>query len=211
MKKKKGFFVTVEGLEGSGKSSVIVFLEKYLKKQKLLVKVFRDPGSTKTGEMIRDILLANKSKVSAQTELLLYLAARSQLIEEKLLAAFKKYDVVICDRFYDSTIAYQGYGLGLGKLAEEGALLFNRGVVPDLTLLLESDVKRSLNRIKNKDRIESRPFVFHNKLKKGFAALACKNKDRIKVIPADSNLDEIYKHVSLSVDKYLKKWKLIKR
>lgn len=208
--KKKAVFITVEGLEGSGKSSVIAFLQKYFKRKKISVKVFRDPGSTRTGEMIRDILLANKNKISAYTELLLYLAARTQLIEEKLQPAFAKYQVVICDRFYDSTIAYQGYGLGLAE-AEPAARNFSLGVVPDLTILLESQVKRSLSRISSKDRIESRPYSFHNRLKKGFASLAEKEPGRIKVIPADTDLDSIFGLVAETMEKYLKQWKIIRK
>ena len=208
---RKGVFITIEGLEGSGKSSVISFLEKYLKEKGFSVKIFRDPGSTRVGEKVRDILLENKSKVSPYAELLLYLAARAQLIEEKLTDAFEKYEVVICDRFYDSTVAYQGYGLELGKVAEEAAHQFSLGVRPDMTILLESDVRKSLSRIKDKDRIESRPYTFHDRLKKGFLEIAGKNPKRVKVIPSDMELPRIYECVSDCVDNFFKKWKQIKK
>lgn len=104
---KKVFFITLEGLEGSGKSSVIRFLEKLFRKEKISFKVFREPGSTRIGEKIRGLLLdKNNKEISAHTELLLYLAARTQLIEEKLIKALSRYDVVICDRFFDSTLVY---------------------------------------------------------------------------------------------------------
>lgn len=208
---RKAIFITVEGLEGSGKSSVISFLEKYFRKKKFSVKVFRDPGSTRVGEKIRGILLGKKNNVSPYAELLLYLAARAQLIEEELLRAFKKYKVVICDRFYDSTVVYQGYGLGLGKIAERAAREFNLGVVPDITILLESDIKKSLKRIKKKDRIESRPYVFHKRLKEGFTEIARKHSRRIKVIPADAQLSEIYARIESAIDDFLKKWKRMKK
>ncbi|MCK9614728.1 MAG: dTMP kinase [Candidatus Omnitrophica bacterium] len=187
-------FITFEGLEGSGKSSVINFLEKLLKAKGFSVVVFREPGSTAVGEKIRQILLdkANK-KLSRHTELLLYLAARTQLIEEKLMGAFKKYDFIICDRFFDSTLVYQGYALGLGAIVEKSVQMFSLGITPDLTLVLDVSAREGLKRIKNKDRIESRPIDFHNKLRKGYLALAKKYPDRIKVINAQANLEEIYK------------------
>ena len=118
--KKKAVFITIEGLEGSGKSSVINFLRTYLENKKFSVRFFREPGSTYIGEKIREILLDRKNKeLSCHTELLLYLAARTQLIEESLKDALNKYDFVICDRFYDSTLVYQGYALGLGKIVNK--------------------------------------------------------------------------------------------
>jgi dTMP kinase len=191
--KKKATFITVEGLEGSGKSSVINFLEKLLKNKGFSVVVFREPGSTDVGEKIRQILLDKKNKrLSRHTELLLYLAARTQLIEEKLLGAFKKYDFVICDRFFDSTLVYQGYALGLGEIVEKGVKTFSLGVIPDLTIVLDVPARDGLKRIKNKDRIESRPISFHNKLRKGYLALSKKYPNRIKVIDAATVLEEIY-------------------
>ena len=169
---KRALFITFEGLEGSGKSSIISFLVRYLKKKRLSVKIFREPGSTKVGELLRNILLDKKKVISPYTELLLYLAARTQLIEEKLKKAFKDYDVIICDRFYDSTIAYQGYGLKLGKMVEKVVNIFSLGIKPDLTILLDGNVKKGLKRIKDKDRIEKRPLSFHYRLRRGYRAIA---------------------------------------
>lgn len=190
----KAKFITIEGLEGSGKSSVINFLEKFIKAKGYSVVVFREPGSTAVGEKIRQILLDKKNKkLSRHTELLLYLAARTQLIEEKLINAFKKYDFVICDRFFDSTLVYQGYALGLGAIVDKAVKMFSLGVVPDLTFVLDVKARDGLKRIKNKDRIESRPIDFHNRLRKGYLNLAKKHPKRIKVIDATTNLEEIYK------------------
>lgn len=194
--KKKAFFITLEGLEGSGKSSVIRYLEDRFKAQKRSVKVFREPGSTEVGEKIREILLdKTNSELSKHTELLLYLAARTQLIEEQLVGALARYDVVICDRFFDSTLVYQGYALGLGAIVDTAVKIFSLGLVPDLTLLLDTPAKEGLQRIKNKDRIESRPLTFHNRLRKGYLALARKAPKRIKVIDAHGKLDDIYPRV----------------
>lgn len=202
--KRKGFFITIEGLEGSGKSSVIKFIEKLLRKRKISFRVYREPGSTKIGEKIREILLDKKNKkLSLHTELLLYLAARTQLIEEKLLDGLKKFDFVICDRFFDSTLVYQGFALGLGKIADVSVKMFSLGVVPDLTLILDTPPKPGLARLRNKDRIESRDLRFHNRLRQGYLRLARKNPGRIKVIDAHDSLPQIYKRVEKLLEKLI--------
>ncbi len=200
--KKKAFFITVEGLEGSGKSSVIEFLHKLLKKNGFSVKIYREPGSTKVGEKIRNILLDKKnSKLSAHTELLLYLAARTQLIEEKLIRDLSRYDFIICDRFFDSTLVYQGWGLQLGPIVEKSVKMFSLGITPDLTIVLDAPPEEGLARIKNKDRIESRHLKFHQRLKEGYLALAKKYPKRIKVVDARGSLKDIYPRVRKIFDK----------
>ncbi len=208
--KRKALFITIEGLEGSGKSSVLKHLEKYLRKKKLRVKVFREPGSTKTGEKIRRILLGKGNDVSPHTELLLYLAARTQLIEEKLAVALTRYDVVLCDRFFDSTLAYQGYGLGLKQITSEGIKLFSLGYIPDLTLFLDSDIQSGLRRIKTKDRIEARSLDFHRRLKKGFKTIARNNPNRVRVVPARKSLPEIYQDIERIIDRWLNRKRRIR-
>lgn len=201
---RKAFFITLEGLEGSGKSSVIRYLEDYFKAKGFSTIVFREPGSTKVGEKIREILLDKANmELSKHTELLLYLAARTQLIEEQLKNALVRYDVVICDRFFDSTLVYQGYALGLGAIVEKAVEMFTLKVIPDLTLLLDMPAKDGLRRIKNKDRIESRPLTFHNKLREGYLLLAKKYPKRIKVIDADGKLEDIYTKVEAVLRKSL--------
>jgi dTMP kinase len=209
--KKKALFVTLEGLEGSGKSSVITYLKQYFKKHELSVVLFREPGSTQTGEKIRKLLLKKGNKISPHTELLLYLAARTQLIEEELQTALGKYDVVLCDRFYDSTIVYQGYGLKLGSIVNKAAKEFALGIKPDLTLILDSDIKKSLGRIKVKDRIESRALDFHSRLKKGFRQIAAQEPRRIKLIDATKTLPEVYSAVEAIVKTCLIKRKIIQK
>lgn len=205
-KLKKAFFITLEGAEGSGKSTVIKFLSAYFRKQGLSFKVFYEPGSTAVGNKIRDILLDKKNKISPYTELLLYLAARTQLIEEKLFKALLKYDIVICDRFFDSTVCYQGYALGLGEIAFESAKKFSLGVMPDLTLLFDIQPSLGLRRLEKKDRIESRPLKFHNKLREGYLKLAKKYPRRIKVIFAGGRLEDIFKQVESVVSVRLKRY-----
>ncbi|MEI8348586.1 MAG: dTMP kinase [Candidatus Omnitrophota bacterium] len=203
--KRKAFFITIEGLEGSGKSSVINFLQKFLKERKYSVLVLREPGSTAIGEKIRQLLLDKKNKnLSRHTELLLYLAARTQLIEEKLQKALGICDFVVCDRFFDSTLVYQGYGLGLGAIVEKSVHLFSLGIIPDMTIVLDVAAREGLGRIKHKDRIESRPLHFHNTLRKGYRALAKKYPRRIKVIDASGSLEDIYRLVERALRKKLK-------
>ncbi|MCF7917087.1 MAG: dTMP kinase [Candidatus Omnitrophica bacterium] len=197
LKQSKATFITVEGLEGCGKTSVIKFLENLFSENKLKVKVYREPGSTKIGEEIRKILLDKKEMtLSPYTELLLYLAARTQLIEEKLKKDLAKFDIIICDRFYDSTLVYQGYALGLGKVVEKSVDIFSLGIKPDLTLFLDVAVEIGLSRLKTKDRIESRSLTFHKKLREGFLKLAQKESKRIKVVNASGRLAEIYPRIT---------------
>lgn len=194
---KRGFFITIEGLEGSGKSSILKYLENYYHQAGYSVLVLREPGSTRIGEEIRQILLNKENKeLSKYTELLLYLAARTQLIEEKLAKALKEFDIILCDRFFDSTLVYQGYALGLGKIVDQAVKLFSLGIAPDKTILLDSKPKAGLNRIKNKDRIESRSISYHNKLREGFLKLAKRYPKRICVVDASGSLDDIYPRVA---------------
>ncbi|MCK4916951.1 MAG: dTMP kinase [Candidatus Omnitrophica bacterium] len=200
--KEKGFFITVEGLEGSGKSSVIKSLTNFIKKKGFSLKVHREPGSTRIGEKIRKILLDNKNKeLSVYTELLLYLAARTQLIEEQLKEDLLVNDFVVCDRFFDSTLVYQGYALGLGEIVHKSVQMFSLGVNPDLTIVLDTPVKKGLSRLKSKDRIESRPLLFHNKLRKGYLLLAKKYPERIKIINARNSLAAVCTNVHELVEK----------
>lgn len=194
--KKKAIFITVEGLEGCGKSSVIRFLQSFFKKNNFKVETYREPGSTQIGRKLRRILLDKRNKeIFSCTELLLYLAARVQLIEEKLKKSLFNSEIVICDRFYDSTLVYQGYALGLGKIAEKAVDIFSLGIKPDLTIFLDTAAEAGLKRLKVKDRIESRPLSFHKKLRRGFLNLAEKEPERIKVVDASGNLSQIYQRV----------------
>ena len=203
-KNKKAIFITFEGSEGCGKSSLIDFLSSYLRRRKYRVKVFREPGSTKIGERIREILLDKKNKEMGRlTELLLYLACRSQLIQEKLIKTLEENDFVICDRFSDSTLVYQGYALGLGKVVDKAVDIFSLGVKPDLTFWLDSDVRSALKRVKRKDRIESRSLLFHEKLRKGYRILQKKYPARIKRINADVSLDKMKEELIAQFNKYL--------
>ena len=202
--RKKNLFITFEGGEGTGKSTHIKFLAAFLKKKGRSVKTFREPGSSALSEKIRDILLHSKGSILPETELFLYLAARAQFIKEKLQAALEKYNVVICDRFSDSTLVYQGYALGLGidkikALVDFGAC----GITPDFTFVLDVEPKKALKRIKGKkDRIEKRPMKFHQALRRGYKILALKEPKRVRIIHND---DKEHTHLMITriVEKYV--------
>lgn len=183
----KGLFITFEGGEGSGKSTQIKKAAAFLKSSGKKVLLLREPGGTRVSEAIREIIL-NKdyTEMAPETELLLYLAARAQIVREKILPALKKGMAVICDRFEDSTLAYQGYGRGMSvKAIEQASQLFAKGnLVPDLTILLDIDPKQGMKRGGRHDRMERQSDKFHQKVRAGFLDLARKNKKRFKVIDA---------------------------
>lgn len=181
----KGMFITFEGFEGSGKSTQINLLAGYLKKNGYPVLLLREPGSTRISEKIRAILLDKKNDfIREKTELLLYLAARAQLVEEKIIPALKQNKIVLCDRFQDATTAYQGYGLGLDiKLIKSFGEFVAAELKPDLTILLDIKVEEGLKRRgKNKDRIEQRSLSFHRRVKEGYLKIADMERGRIKIV-----------------------------
>ena len=146
-----GKFLTFEGIDGSGKSTQINLLEKKLISEDIPYVVFREPGGTKLSEKIREILLdRNNINLCATSESLLFVAARTQLMSEKIKPALEKNQFVICDRFADSTVAYQGYGRGVSvQYLEELNNFGTFNIVPDLTILLDIDPKLSLQRMKD--------------------------------------------------------------
>jgi dTMP kinase len=189
---KKGLLITLEGPEGSGKSTQSKSLERFLNKQGHKAIRLWDPGSTKLGESIRGILLHSRKGISAHSETMLYLAARAQLVDEKIIPALEKGYVVICDRFIDATLCYQGYGLGVDK---KKINTFNdfvaRSISPDITFFLDTNVGAGLKRSRQvkgfSDRIEKRGSSFHNRVRAGYLAIAKRFPKRIKRISIDEN------------------------
>lgn len=184
-KLKKGLLITFEGFEGSGKSTQIKLLADFLRENKYPVVFLREPGSTRIGERLRRILLnKNNASMSETAELLLYLASRAQMVEEKIIPALKKGMIVLCDRFQDSTAAYQGFGLGIDRKAISlfGELV-TRGIRPRLTILLDIGVKKGLGRIqRDKDRIEQRSLDYHRRVRAGYLKIAEDEPERIKIV-----------------------------
>lgn len=198
---EKGIFITFEGAEGSGKSTHAKRLYKFLKEKGYPVILLREPGGTEISEQIRKILLDKRNKkMSVKTEALLYLSARAQLVKEKIIPALKKGKIVILDRFQDSTLVYQGYagGLDLSFLDKLGKFA-TEGLVPHLTFLLDINTKKGLRRCGVKDRIEERPFSFHQRVRKGYLELARKNPHRFFLIKANEDIDSISKRIEKKV------------
>lgn len=203
---KKGLFITFEGGEGAGKSSLIERIRSYLLKKNLNLVVTREPGGTKFGEEIRALLLKNrKEKVSPKAELCLFLASRSQHIQDVIMPALLEGKVVLCDRYNDSSIAYQGHarGLGIDEVMVFSSYIVGKAV-PDLTLYLDIDPLTGLSRVKSKhDRIESEKISFHRKIRKGFLLLAKKCPDRIKVLDAGKSQEEVFEITMNYINKFI--------
>ncbi|HOG23462.1 MAG: Thymidylate kinase [Candidatus Omnitrophica bacterium ADurb.Bin292] len=185
--KKKGIFITFEGAEGSGKSTQIREAAKFFRKKGREVILLREPGGTKISELIRKILLDRANQgMSHATELFLYLAARAQVVEEKILPALREGKVVIADRFEDSTRAYQGFGRGFSLEAIESMSRLVRGtLIPDLTFVLDVDITKGLARGGRHDRIEWEALSFHRKVRQGYLTLARKEPGRMLVLDTD--------------------------
>jgi dTMP kinase len=187
----KGVLITLEGPEGSGKSTQSKLLEAFLRRQGHKVLRVWDPGSTLLGESVRNILLHFRGNISARAETMLYLASRAQLVDEKIAPALEKGFIVICDRFADATLCYQGYGLGIDKsLIRLCNRFVTRSITADLTIFLDTNVGEGLKRSKRvkgfSDRIEKRGRDFHNKVRKGYLEIAKRFPKRIETISVDA-------------------------
>ena len=183
--------ISFEGIEGVGKSTQIELLKKFLINKNLNVEVYREPGATDFGEKIRDILLNSNSNISDITELLLMFSSRSELINH---IAKSKSDYILLDRYYDASIAYQGYGRGISLEIINGLISLINCPEPDSTILLDLTIEDSIKRKINdkKDRIESSSITFFNKVRNGYLKLASDHPKRFLVI--DALLDKEYIH-----------------
>ncbi len=209
----RGRLITFEGSEGSGKSTQMALIQRYLEssslkslKRKRKVLSLREPGATKIGEKIRRILLdVQNVRMSDRCETLLYMAARAQLVHEKIIPALRKGVIVLCDRFLDSTVTYQGYGSGVdvGWIRQIAGYPL-AGITPDLTLVFDIEPRAGLQRIQGpKDRIERRSVLYHNRVRQGYLALAHQEPERIKVINVNGDKQEIHLLVRRLVDNLL--------
>jgi dTMP kinase len=206
----KGCLITFEGIEGSGKSSQIASLAEHLEQNGWNIQKTREPGGTKLGERIRDLLLdTGHTDITFKTELLLYLASRAQHFQEVILPALQQGKVVLCDRFSEATLAYQGYGRGLDLNQIKMLLKFvTEGRKPDLTLLLDVEVRKGLMRISNrrpKDRLEQERIEFYEKVRQGYLRLAKTSPRRIVLIDADRPFEKVGVQIRKTVEAFLKK------
>lgn len=174
---KKGFLITLEGGEGCGKSTQIKRLYRYLKRRGVKVFLTREPGGTKVGDAIRNVLLDKRSgKLSGECETMLYMTARAALVEEVIAPKIKQGHVVLCDRWLDATVAYQGYGEGvdLNWIRSIGRTV-TQGLQPKISLYLDLPVKTGLKRSakhKAADRMELKNIRFHEKVRRGYLDIA---------------------------------------
>lgn len=209
------FFITFEGVEGSGKTTQIRRLKRYLTRKGIHCKVTREPGGSPISEKIRRILLnpAHREMVPL-SELLLYEAARAQHVKEVIKPLLKEGVTVVCDRFSDATIAYQGYGrnLDLG-LVERFNHLSSQGIKPDITFLLDcpSDMglKRAVNRNRmqrkeKEGRFEREKIQFHHRVRRGYLSIARKEPHRVKVINTREGEEKTFEKIQQIVDKLIR-------
>jgi dTMP kinase len=203
-------FITFEGLDFSGKSTQARLLHDWFKSKKIRSVLLREPGGTKISEKIREILLDKEHlEMTVLTEFLLFSASRAQLVNEIIKPNIKKGIIVICDRYYDSSSAYQGYG---GKVDIKKINAVNDfatgGLIPDLTFLINitpaNAFRRAVNRGNVKDRMENKNPAFYGRVHKGFLTIAEQNKKRFVVLDGTKSVEEIHSAVCSCVIKKIK-------
>ncbi len=207
----RGTFLSIEGLDGSGKSTLASTLSDYLIKNcGCNVVLTREPGGNLLAEKIRNLLLDPKNDIVPEAEALLYAAARAQHVKTVIMPALERGNVVISDRFIDSSIAYQCFGRGLDyRLVLEANRLATGGLEPDLTLLLDLEVELGLQRVflkkKDKDRIEKEAISFYRYVRRGYLEQARRYPERICVIDAGRDIDIVSREAKNLVLSFLKK------
>jgi dTMP kinase len=197
MNNRKGLFLTFEGPEASGKSSQILLLEKYLKKNKISFITTREPGGTKIAESLRNLILRVKSDINIQEEILLLMAARSHHINNVIIPALKKRKLVISDRFADSTFVYQGYvnKFGVQKTKSLHKNLLNN-FLPDKTFLFELSTNQIISRLKlrkSKNKYDKLDRKFHDAVNKGYKTIS--NNNRFVKIDASKPINQIHNKI----------------
>ena len=198
---RPGFFITIEGVEGAGKSTLAELLGKHLAADGAEVVVTAEPGGDPVGERVRQLLLDSANAISDRAELLLFEAARAQHVDKVILPALERGAIVICDRFADSSIAYQGCARGLGV---EAVRMLNEyatgGLKPDLTILLDLPVEVGLARQTRADRISSEQLAFHQRIRDGYLSSARSEPQRFVVIDATLEIEDVLKQALSAVD-----------
>jgi dTMP kinase len=196
-----GTFLSMEGMDGAGKSTQIDRLAQYLRQAGRTVRLCRDPGGTVTGETIREFLLHPSSTMSMRAEMLLYMASRAQLVDEVIRPALERGEVVICDRFLLSTVVYQGHAGGI-----DAAMIWRigteatGGLLPDWTGVLDLPPEESARRrVGPADRIEQRSLDYFRAVRAGYIAEAERNPDRIRLIDATQPVDAVHKRICQEV------------
>jgi len=198
----QGNLITFEGIDFSGKSVQANFLNETLKDRKLPVLFLREPGGTEISEKIRSVLLDNANhKMSAMTEVLLYSAARAQMVRQSIIPHLEKGFVVICDRYFDSTTAYQGFGrkIDLDFIKKLNSFATEE-LVPDLTFLIDLDPEIALQRKKaDLDRLEKEDLEFHQRVRNGYLEIARPNTERFVIIDGKQSIQVIQDEIFMEV------------
>ena len=213
--KRRGIFITLEGIDGTGKSTQFRLLTRHLRRRGVPVCATREPGGTKVGEKVRRILLASKTgRLAPLAELALIYAARAQHLEQVVRPALTRAKIVVSDRYNDASFAYQGYGRQLGV---ETVSAFDRIVCgptqPDLTIILDLDPKVALSRAHGREahrnsrrgRFEAQGLAFHQRVRRGYLEIAKGEPHRVKVVRADRPVAEIQAAIRRLVDEFLAK------
>lgn len=208
---KQGVLISFEGVDGSGKSTQARMLYDYFKKHNYDVLFIREPGGTQVSEAIRAILLDNAhAKMSARAELLLFLAARAELVDEVIVPALKQGRIVITDRFSDSTLAYQVDGRKLPRrvVTETNSFAAAR-VKPNLTFIVDLEIAKAHSRLtEKKDRMESSTREFHKRVRRGFLKIAKAEPRRVKVVDGKKAPDAIFQEILAVSQAFLTRRKL---
>ena len=192
-----GSFIVFEGGEGAGKSTQETKLAHWLEERGMSVVRTREPGGTPAGEAIRTIVLSNDyAGLTDRAEALLFAAARGEHAAQVIRPALEAGAIVVCDRYLDSSVAYQGYGRGLGPdYVRNLSLWATRDLVPDLTVLLDVDPSVGLSRVQSPDRLESEPIDYHRQVRQAFLDIAAASPDRYLVIDADQDKEAIAQQI----------------
>ena len=196
---KKSLFITIEGTEGSGKTTILQLVSTYLQRKGLSIVLTREPGGIRISEQIRKILLdTENTEMNPKTEALLFAAARSQHYEEIIKPALEQGKFVLCDRFIDSSVVYQGVvrKLGVGPVEDISRFAIGYGRIPDLTILLDVRPEVGLQRIyaaggREINRLDLEKLEFHRSIYDGYKDLAAANPSRIKVIDGERTVEEV--------------------
>ena len=209
---KKGLFIVFEGGEGAGKSTILDKIYDWMNTEGIPCIKTREPGGIKISEQIRSIILDNNNTdMDERTEALLYAAARRQHLVEKIIPALNEGKVVLCDRFIDSSLAYQGYarGIGMDEILEINKFAIGE-YMPDLSIFFDLEPSEGLKRInidnnREVNRLDNEKIDFHNKVREGYYKILEKDKDRIVKVDASKTIDEVYEDVKYIITEWLDK------
>jgi dTMP kinase len=217
---RNGYFITFEGIEGAGKTTQAEMLYRQLEQEGLPVKFTREPGGTAIGEKIRGILADPDTDIDPMTEVLLLSASRSQLVQQFIRPQLEEGNIVICDRFSDSTVAYQGFGRKVHLThIHEVTDMCTWGVRPSLTILVDIDPKKGLGRVRTRsaenltkmDRLENMDMEFHEKVREGYLEIANEEPSRFRIFDGNLPVDELAARISACVAKEVSQFKANRR